>query len=35
LLNEEILEKGYGEINTIYCFESEFKDEPWAKKFGC
>lgn len=35
LLNEEILEKEYGEINTIHCFESEFKDEPWAKKFGC
>jgi len=35
LLNEEILEKGHGEINTIHCFESEFKDESWAKKFGC
>jgi len=35
LLNEEILEKGHGEINTIHCFDSEFKDESWAKKFGC
>ena len=30
LLNEEILEKGHGQINTIYCFESEFKEESWA-----
>ena len=35
LLNEEILEKGYGEINTIHCFDSEFKEESWAIKFGC
>jgi len=35
LLNEEILENGHGNIETIYCFESEFKDESWAKKFGC
>ena len=35
LLNEEILEKGYGEIDKTYCFESEFQEEPWAKKFGC
>jgi micrococcal nuclease len=35
LLNEEILEKGHGQISTIHCFESEFKNEPWAKKFGC
>jgi len=35
LLNEEVLEKGHGEINAIHCFDSEFKDELWAKKFGC
>jgi len=35
LLNEEILEKGYGEIEKTYCFESEFREESWAKKFGC
>ena len=35
ILNEEILENEYGEIDTIHCFESEFKEESWAKKFGC
>ena len=35
LLNEEILEHGYGDINTIHCFESEFREESWAKKYGC
>ena len=35
LLNEKILEEGFGEINTYYCTQSEFQDEPWAKKYGC
>ncbi|MGH1569127.1 MAG: thermonuclease family protein [Nitrosopumilus sp.] len=35
LLNEEILKKGYGEIERTHCFESEFREESWAKKFGC
>ena len=35
ILNEKILEKGFGEINTFYCDQSEFYDEPWAKNYGC
>ncbi|MFQ5781605.1 MAG: thermonuclease family protein [Nitrosopumilus sp.] len=34
-LNEEILEKGFGKINTFHCKQSEFSNEPWAKNFGC
>lgn len=35
MLNEKILEEGFGEINTVYCTQSEFYDEPWAKNYGC
>jgi len=35
ILNEKILEKGFGEINTFYCAQSEFYDESWAKNYGC
>jgi len=35
ILNEKILEKGYGRINTFHCNQSEFYDESWAKKYGC
>lgn len=35
MLNEKILEKGFGEIDTFHCIQSEFNDESWAKKFGC
>ncbi len=35
MLNEKILEEGYGEINTVHCSQSEFGNESWAKKFGC
>ncbi len=34
-LNEKILESGNAEISTLFCSESEFSDELWAKKFGC
>ncbi|MEC4848580.1 MAG: thermonuclease family protein [Nitrosarchaeum sp.] len=34
-LNEKILESGNAKISTLFCSESEFSDEPWAKKFGC
>jgi micrococcal nuclease len=35
ILNEKILEKGYGQISTFHCNQSEFDDESWAKKYGC
>ena len=35
MLNEEILKEGTGEISTIQCSQSEFKDELWAKNYGC
>ena len=35
ILNEKILEKGHGQIITFHCNQSEFNDEPWAKKYGC
>lgn len=35
ILNEKILEKGYGQISTFQCNQSEFDDESWAKKYGC
>ncbi|MCV0411789.1 MAG: thermonuclease family protein [Nitrosarchaeum sp.] len=34
-INEKILESGNAKISTLFCSESEFSDEPWAKKFGC
>lgn len=34
-LNEQILESGNAKISTLFCSESEFAGEPWAKKFGC
>ena len=33
--NEQILESGNAKISTLFCSESEFAGEPWAKKFGC
>ena len=35
MLNEKILDAGYGEISTVHCIESEFQDDDWARKFGC
>ena len=35
MLNEEILKEGIGEISTLQCSKSEFKDESWAKNYGC
>ena len=35
MLNEKILEEGFGEINAFHCTPSEFFDESWAKKYGC
>ncbi len=34
-LNYQILNKGYGTIDTRYCSISEFANEWWAVKFGC
>lgn len=34
-LNEELLEKGYCEIDKRFCDVSEFGDSVWAVKFGC
>lgn len=34
-LNEQILESGNAKITALFCSESEFSGEPWAKKFGC
>lgn len=34
-LNEQILESDNAKISTLFCSESEFAAEPWAKKFGC
>ena len=35
ILNESILESGYGKISTRYCKTSEFSDSDWAKRYGC
>ena len=35
ILNESVLESGYGEISTRYCKTSEFANSDWAKRFGC
>ena len=34
-LNEELLEKNHGVIDTRFCDESEFGHDDWALKFGC
>ena len=34
-LNELLLENGFGEIYTSFCKNSEFKNEKWAKHYGC
>ena len=34
-LNYQILNKGYGTVDTRYCSISEFANEWWATKFGC
>jgi len=34
-LNEAILEKGYGDLSSGFCDESEFSGEAWAQEFGC
>jgi len=34
-LNEKVLESGLAEISNVFCSESEFSSESWAKKFGC
>ena len=35
LLNEMLLSSGHAEIFKVYCNESEFGTQDWAKKFGC
>ena len=35
ILNESVLESGYGKISTKYCKTSEFANSDWAKRFGC
>lgn len=34
-LNELLLDSGLGTIYASYCKESEFKNEKWAKRYGC
>lgn len=34
-LNELLLDNGFGEIYTSYCKSSEFRNEKWAKRYGC
>ena len=35
MLNEEILKKGFGVVDTFQCSQSEFGKESWAINFGC
>lgn len=36
LVNAELLAQGYGTILlTSYCAVSEFRNEEWAKNYGC
>jgi len=35
MLNEELLRNEHAQILIQYCSESEYKNEPWAQKFGC
>ncbi len=35
ILNEVVLNSGYGEISTQFCKTSEFADSVWAKHHGC
>jgi len=35
MLNEELLLNEHAQILIQYCSESEYKNEPWAQKFGC
>ena len=35
ILNEKVLEEGFGEIDTFDCAQSEFSEESWAKNYGC
>ena len=35
LLNEKILENNHGKISTVFCSQSEFRNEVWATKYGC
>ncbi|MBI4177081.1 MAG: thermonuclease family protein [Candidatus Aenigmarchaeota archaeon] len=34
-LNELLLDSGFGEIYASYCKTSEFRNEQWAKRYGC
>jgi len=34
-LNEAVLERGYGELSSGFCDESEFSGEDWARDYGC
>lgn len=34
-LNEMLLDNGFGEIYSSFCKTSEFKNEVWAKRYGC
>ena len=34
-LNQVLVEQGYGIVDKSFCNESEFKNEDWAKKYGC
>jgi len=35
VVNSSLLEEGLGEIDTKFCFKSEFASEDWARKYGC
>lgn len=34
-LNEVLVSKGLGKIDSRFCTKSEFANEPWAKEYGC
>ncbi len=34
-LNEMLLDNGLGEIYTSFCKTSEFRNEKWARRYGC
>lgn len=34
-LNEKVLESNLAEISKVFCSESEFSSESWAKNNGC
>jgi len=34
-LNEELVNRGFGSIDSRFCTQSEFSGENWAKEHGC